>query len=115
MNVFELVERINPSMCRLVARTGMTGGQRALSFEEIAARSGLGISTVKNYSRRTSWSGLPIDNVVAYAAACGVNHMQAKEVIRFIKHKRWVHVVSSRNPKQRAMFKRILNPQQPSP
>lgn len=107
MNIFELVERVSPKMCRIVARS--KDGRHALSFADIATASGLGVSTVKNYARRTTWRGLPIDKVVAYASACGVNHMQARQTIDFIKRRRWTHMLNNRHPQQRAMFQRLMS------
>jgi hypothetical protein len=88
--ILDKLERIPPFVCRLIART--PNGRHGLSHRDIMVRSGLERSTVRQLSFATTWRGREIDSAVAFALACGVNHLAAEKQIDFLKRRKWTHV-----------------------
>jgi len=104
-SLLQFLDRFPPRLCRLVARE--RHGRKGLSARQIASRSGLALATVSALSRRSSWRGLPVDTVDAFARGCGVNLFALRRQIRFLKTGVWLHV--QRAPReQRKMYDRIL-------
>lgn len=83
-----LVDQLSPAMCRIYAHVG----RRLMSHMEISNRSGLSLSRVSELSRKMSWAGIPIDTIVAFSVACGVNHLNARRVRQHLKQGSMSHL-----------------------
>lgn len=102
MTLLGKLERIPPFLCRLLARDGRHG----LSHNDIAECSGLNRSTVKELSFATSWRGHTIETIVAFAEACGVNHLAAEKQWDYAKRRLLPHTERATGA-QRAMYDRL--------
>lgn len=100
--LLQKLERVPPFMCRLLARDG----RRGLSHNDIAERSGLERTTVRNLSFSTSWRGYTIDTIVAFTTACGVNHLAAEKQLDYAKRRLLPHTERATGA-QRQMYDRL--------
>jgi len=78
-------DRIPPRLCRLLARS--SNGLRLMTEEEICERSGLSRVRVVQISHMASWSLLRLSDIEAFSHACGVNLLQPKKHLRFLRHR----------------------------
>ncbi|MCR6656594.1 MAG: hypothetical protein NVV63_12470 [Opitutus sp.] len=68
------LQRFTPITCRILARrVRAKGGVVALTDEEIAAGSGLSVPEVAKLSRLRTWTGVPVDTMLAFTKGCGIN------------------------------------------
>jgi hypothetical protein len=111
-NLLELVNRMPPAMCRCCARKNR--GYAFLSTREMAALSGLARTTVAALSKKTTWEGVPVDTMVKFSLACGVNHLRARRQVEYIRRSKVVHMKYSRG-RQRKFFMDLLRILSPSP
>lgn len=66
--------RFSPVVCRLLARRIINHNHVVpLTDEEIRDTSGLAMADVKSLSYTPSWHGVPVDKLVAFTKACGVD------------------------------------------
>lgn len=56
-----------------------------MTTEQIARISGLSLMTVKNISRLRSWSSVKVDVADRFMIACGVNPLQQRRHIAYLK------------------------------
>lgn len=76
LTIASKLERFPPVLCRLLARTkqpGRRGGVRALTAAEIATRARLPVAYVEVLSTATSWDHVPVQVMLTFSAACGVD------------------------------------------
>lgn len=55
-----------------MART-VSKNPRSLTNEEISQRAGLPVSYVVNLSRQTSWDYVPVEHLIRFSKACGID------------------------------------------
>jgi hypothetical protein len=106
-----LAKRLNkfpPYLCRLVARTGKGKGCRALTLTEIAAASGLDVSTVARLSYRRKWDDEPLWVISQYAIGCGVNLLHPRRHLDYLKRRKKISI-----RKRDKYFKRLLQEKPP--
>jgi len=96
---------IPPCLCRLVAR--QNHGSRGITHAELARRSGLSKSKVMDLSFRTSWDGVSIDVLQRFALACGVNHMQTRRTLEYLRRRKMMHVRQA-PPASRRFYARLF-------
>jgi response regulator of citrate/malate metabolism len=108
VTVLDKLEKLPPYLCRLLART--RNGRRGLSHNELAALSGLNRCTIKNLSVATSWAPYTLSTVMAFATACGVNHLSARRHVKYLKHTKRYHIVNASGNQARlyARLKKLL-------
>lgn len=106
MTLLAFLDRFSPRLCRLVARE--RHGRKALSLREIAERSGLSLACVSQIATRSSWKGLKVETVEAFARGCGVDLFRLRRQVQFLKRGRWRHMDRC-NPQQRAMYRRLIS------
>lgn len=104
MNILEKIERIPPFLCRYLART--SNGRRGLTHNQIAQRSKLSRSVVRQLSFATTWRGHAVETCCAFALACGVNHLAAEKQLDFLKRRKLTHVARATNA-QKQMYDRL--------
>ncbi len=76
LTITERFSTFTPIVCRLLARrVTATGAVIALTDEEIAAGSGgrFSVPQVAKLSRRVVWGDTPVDSIMAFVNACGIN------------------------------------------
>lgn len=56
-----------------------------LTVQEIAARSGIKSRTLQRIFYRTDWSGITVDVMCAFCAACGVDILSKRPLARLMK------------------------------
>jgi hypothetical protein len=106
MSLLKKADRLPPCICRLIARKD--NGRNGMTHADIAKVSGLSLSTVKDYSFRTTWANRPVGSADAFAEACGVDLMDVERHTEFLRRRQWVHVFKAKSPKQRAMYASLL-------
>jgi hypothetical protein len=104
MTLLQKAERLPPFLVRYLART--PNGRRGLSHEEIARASGLAVSTVRLVSFSMSWRDHTFDTQDRFCRACGVNHLNARHQIEFLKRRKNVHVANATG-NQKKMYDRL--------
>lgn len=69
------LDRFRPVLCRLLARRLQARPRLliALTDEELAERASLPISEIKRLSWSLTWQGVPVDAMLAFMLACGVD------------------------------------------
>lgn len=90
-SIWVKLERFPPVLVRLLARlpSEETGYPRAMTDEEIAARSDLSVSTVAALSRLTSWDDVSLRHLRAFVLGCGVDfadRVAMRRLTRYIAH-----------------------------
>lgn len=85
MTLLAKSDLLPPFACRLLAKRRDGKGWRGLSHREIEQLSGLPKSTVAELSFRSTWKGVAIETVDAFAAACGVSMLGGKEQRKLIR------------------------------
>lgn len=99
------LDRLPPCACRLLARKEL--GKRGKSHMDIANESGLGKSTVAKFSRLTTWRGMKIEDIDAFASACGVNILApSKQMFKYLNIKKGY--LNNGHPDQRRMYQNIF-------
>lgn len=104
MNLFLLAEVTPPILCRILARKA--NGRRPMTIRDIAEKSGLRKSKVALIAVKESWSGIAIDDVVKFAAGCGVDLTNTKRNREFLRHGKKIFV-SNAPPAQRRYLLRL--------
>lgn len=112
MNLFEISEKFPPSLCRFCARK--KHGTVPMSHRDLAKASGLSKSKVATLSKRRSWVGIPIDIVIKFSAACGVNLHNPKRAVDFLRRRKKSHILKA-NGNQRRFFAEIFSQRESSP
>lgn len=105
MTLLEIADKFPPCLCRFLARKAH--GHQPLSVRELAQLSGLSKSTVAELSLKRSWTGVPIDTVVRFSRACGVNLVAPREARKYLRRARRVHIENA-NPQQKRFFLRLF-------
>jgi hypothetical protein len=105
MTLIEIANRLPPAACRYLARKDH--GHTPMSHRDIAQASGLSKSTVAILSLKRSWNGVPIDVVVRFSSACGVDLMNRKKVTRFLRTAKRVHMRNA-SPQQKKFFQKMF-------
>lgn len=105
MSLLAKADLLPPCICRLIARKNK--GRQGRTNEDIARESGLSLSLIKDYCFRTTWKGLPIDSVDAFARGCGINLMKMERDLEFLRRRKWVHIENARGS-QREFYKRLM-------
>jgi hypothetical protein len=80
LGLLELIDRLNPKRCRLIARVG----KRAMSSREIADRSGLTVRHIERLSVRETWRGVDIEVIEAFRTGCGITIANENRMIRYL-------------------------------
>ena len=83
--MIESLDRLPPYVCRLIARTK----GRPLTTPEISERSGIPVRRVAYISKQRSWLDIPVREVVAFRAACGVTESNTFRHIEYLKRTRF--------------------------
>lgn len=74
LTLSQKLERFPPVACRLLARRRTRDGRfTPLLDHELADRSGLAMAKIKALSWTCSWDGVPVDEMLAFTRACGVD------------------------------------------
>lgn len=105
MTLLEIADKFPPCLCRFLARK--KHGHQPLSVRDLAELSGLSKSTVAVLSLKRSWKGVPIDVVVRFTEACGVNLMRSAEVRKYIRRSRRVYLENA-SPQQKRFFLKLF-------
>jgi hypothetical protein len=105
MTLIQLANRVPPCLCRVMARK--KNGFAPMSHRDLADASGLSKTKVAELSLRRKWDGVPIDQVEAFARACGVDLMNTKRVKDFLRRAKRVHLQNA-NPAQKLFFQRLF-------
>lgn len=79
-----------------------------MSHRDIARASGLSKTKVAELSLKRSWEGVAIEDVDAFARACGVDLMNKKRVAEYIRHAKRVHLQNA-TPVQKKFFERLFS------
>jgi hypothetical protein len=78
--------RFSPAVCRLLARKTVNHNHVvALTDEEIRDASGLSLADVKALSYTASWSNVPLQKLILFTKACGVDFDDRKALQRHSK------------------------------
>lgn len=83
-SICEYADRLSPITCRLLARKQ---GQKPLTTDEIAERSGLDRKTVNRVSKLKSWAKY-LRLVDSFRAACGVTPKTERKAVAYVKAQR---------------------------
>lgn len=78
-----------------------------MSHADISKVSGLCIDTVARLSVKRSWKGIPIDQVVAFSSACGVDLHNPKKALRYIREGKRAHLKKV-TPAQKKFFLKLF-------
>lgn len=105
MTWYEKTEKLPPYLVRFLARKHK--GHSSLTTREIAERSGLSKSTVATIAVKTSWKGVAIDKVEAFARGCGVSFDRYWESISYLKKSRKIFLIHG-NAHQRKLFAKLM-------
>ena len=103
--IADKLNAIPPFVCRLLARKNH--GRDGLSHAEIAKLSNLSKSTVAELSLKTEWDGVPVDVAVAFALACGVNHLACRAQRDYFKRRIKTYVYNG-DANRRRFYDRLL-------
>lgn len=114
MNLFEIADRFPPNICRLVARVKSGRMHRPKTDREIAQDSGLSRSYVGHLALRRTWKGIPIDVVVRFSTACGVNLKRPGRTRQFLRKGKRAYLRTA-TFKQRVKMGKLLNTDHPRP
>jgi hypothetical protein len=106
MTLLEMVDRFPPILCRYLARR--KNGHKPMSVRELSEASGISKSQVANLSLKPTWSGVPIDTVVRFSLACGVDLMRPRDARRYLKTARKAHLRNA-TPRQRQFFQKMFS------
>jgi hypothetical protein len=106
MTLLEVANRFPPIACRYLARKDH--GWTAMSHRDLASASGLSKTKVAELSLRKTWDGVPIDVVVRFSLACGVDLMRPKRTLAYLRRARRMHLQNA-TPAQKKFFLRLFN------
>jgi hypothetical protein len=106
MNLLQLADRFPPAVCRYLARKDH--GHSPMSHRDIAKASGLPKTKVAELSLKKSWKGVPIDVVVRFSSACGVDLLRSKKTLSYIRRAKRVHLQNA-TPAQKKFFIRLFS------
>ena len=87
------LNKFPPFLCRFVARD--KSGQRPLSNQDIAKRSGLNEQAVCKICRLKTWNDLTLDTIERFSSACGVNLLHPRRHLDFLKRRSQIHAKKS--------------------
>jgi 3,4-dihydroxy-2-butanone 4-phosphate synthase len=105
MTLFEMAEQFPPAVCRYLARK--RNGHTPMSHRDLAKIVGISKSQVAVLSLRKSWKGVPIDVVVKFSSACGVDLMRPSQALKYIRKAKRVHIENA-SPAQKKFFVRLF-------
>jgi hypothetical protein len=106
LNILQLADRFPPAVCRYLARKDH--GHSPMSHRDIAKASGLPKTKVAELSLKKSWKGVPIDVVVRFSSACGVNLLKTGETRKYVRRYKRVHLQNA-TPAQKKFFIRLFS------
>lgn len=110
MTLIELLNRIPPNVCRLMA--SKSHGKRAMTHRDISRKSGIPLPTVALISIKTSWDKVPIGVASRFAEACGVDLTITEAAIRRkVTKTKMAHIYRAKG-RQKEFLVRLMN--QPS-
>lgn len=78
-----------------------------MSHRDIATASGLSKTKVAELSLKRSWEGVPIEQVEAFARACGVDLLRPKRALEYLRRAKRVHMQNA-TPAQKEFFQRMF-------
>jgi len=70
-SILEMLDRLPPNKCRLMARD-LKHRRRPLTNKEIAIRSGLSVELVAAISKLKSWANVRVETADQFRAGCGI-------------------------------------------
>ena len=105
MGYLKHADMLPPAVCRLVARKAH--GRRLKTNEEIAKDGGLYVERVTRLATRTSWEGVPLEDIDAFMTGCGVNPFDRRLTFEYLR-KRNIGYINNLKPAQRKLVHRLL-------
>lgn len=100
-NLLQVLNRIPPKACRLLARCGNGRQCRPMSWNDLAFASGLSRGRVRRIATLTDWRSVSIEEMVRFSAACRVNLLSPSEAVKKWKRCRAGYLARIRYPNQR--------------
>lgn len=82
-------------------------GRQALSHRDIARAADLSVETVTRLSFKKTWAGVRIDVAIAFARACGVNHLDLEAQRDYVRRRKMVHIQAG-DENQKKFFSRLF-------
>lgn len=101
--MLEKLNKFPPLLCRAVARVGRGRASRPMTNKEIATAAGISVRSVIRISQFKHWDGLTLAAIDAFSRACGVNLLNTRRQVDFMKRKKHSHWL--KNPK---FYQRLL-------
>ena len=99
LTIRDKAERFPPIVCRLLARRRVRHDYvEAMTDDEIARSSGLGMAAVKRLSWTHSWDEIPLAEMLAFTKACGISFDCRRSIqrnTRFLVNGEWSHITRS--------------------
>lgn len=105
-SLLQKADRFPPCLCRFVARKNH--GMDPMSHREIGRKARMSKDTVASLSLKTSWKGVPVDVIDRFSWACGVDIMNPKNAVRFLRKGKKRHLTVM-TPQQRRFMARVIN------
>lgn len=92
--LLDKLDKLPPNLVRVLARDS----SGAMSNRDIAAKAGMSMKRIGQISRLKSWATLPVEEVAAFADACGVDLLnQAKTRKYLMRGPAMAHVQKATN------------------
>lgn len=79
-----------------------------MSHRDIAHASGLAKTKVAELSLKKSWKGVPIDVVVKFSSACGVDLLRSRKTLAYIREAKRAHLKNA-TPAQKKFFLKLFS------
>lgn len=90
-------------------------GTKPMTIREIADASGCSKSWIADISMRTTWSGLHVDMIDRFAAACGVDLFRPWDIVEQFKFYKLTHLKRAKGVQRSTLLKIMsIRPGQPT-
>ena len=107
-NLLQVLNRIPPKACRLLARCGNGRGCHPMSWRELAFASGLSVNQVRRIVKVNDWRGVTVEEAMRLSTACRINLLSPSEAVRDWKRCRAGYLARSQHLNQRRYLERVM-------